>query len=110
MSNLQNQNLMRVQFTNPSYYMINDHHELVINPEFTTSLYGEIVLTGFVSEFFGDSFFVKHQNRVSEVYPNSDPNFRFIQNEECEHKIALALDVILEEEEEMEEGTMYWNS
>ena len=108
MSNLQNQNLMRVQFTNPSYFMINDHHELVINPEFTTSLYGEIVLTGFVSEFFGDSFFVKHQNRVSEVYPNSDPNFRFIQNEECELKTKLSLDKI--EEEEMEEGTMYWNS
>ena len=109
MSNLHhNHQPMRVQFTNPSYFMINEHHELAINPEFTTSLYGEIVLTGFVSEFFGDSFFVKHQNRVSEVYPNSDPNFRFIQNEECERKIHL--DAILEEEEEMEEGTMYWNS
>mgnify|MGYP001402556380 FL=1 len=61
----------------------------------------------FGDSFFGDSFFVKHQNRVSEVYPNSDPNFRFIQNEECEQKIALALDETYEEEES---GTMYWNS
>lgn len=95
-----NQNLMYVQFTNPSYYMFNDNHELVINPEFTTSLYGEIVLTGFVSEFFGDSFFVKHQNRVSEVYPNSDPNFRFIPNEECGQKMELSLELIYEADED----------
>ena len=106
MSN-QNPNQMRVQFTNPSYYCINENHELVINPEFTTSLYGEIVLTGFVSEFFGETFFVKHKNLVCDVNPNSDPNFRFIQNEECEQKIALSLDQIIEEEES---GTMYWNS
>ena len=95
-----NQKLMHVQFTNPSYYIVNENNELVINPEFTTSLYGEIVLTGWVSEFFGDTFFVKHKNLVCDVNPNSDPNFRFIPNEECGQKMELSLELIYEADED----------
>jgi hypothetical protein len=90
----QNPYLRKVQFTNPWYYQIdpNDSTGLIINPEFNERLHGSKIKTGFIKEFnfqFGEICVTTDNGLTTYFDPCSDPNFKFIPNEEYNLKLAL---------------------
>ena len=93
---MQNPYLRRVQFTNPYYFQIdpNDSNNLIINSEFNEKLHGPKIKTGFLKEFdfqFGDVCVTSDNGLTTYFNPCTDPNFKFLPNEEYGQKIKLEI-------------------
>ena len=71
--------------------------------KFTNPLNDREVLFGAIVEMFNDSSFIVQTDDCSWVInPNSDYNFRFIENEEAERKYAEALNRKVDELEQLD--------
>ena len=98
-------NLRKVKITNPSYYQIdpNDSNGLIINPEFNEKEYGPQILFGYLRNFCFQSgqVCVKTEYGITVWFdPCSDPNFRFINNEEADMKATLKINQLVDLMEE----------
>ena len=97
---------MKVKFTNPNLFTKDAHGNVIINEDFKGQrvLFGEVVRLG--------GFYDELQIRVESpgwvhmfmVNPNSDPNFRFIENDECNRKTDLLFDERIEKIEAADRG------